>query len=92
MAAAAAEGVRHIANAIPVLKKNPDEATAEADAAIKCERRIEHLYRVAMSRLCDINDITVVTARREMYRRYARIGEALVGVAERVWYAVVKEG
>lgn len=87
----AAEGVRHLAKAFVVLRKNPDEATAEADAAIKCERKIEHLYRVAMSKLCEIHDIGVVTARREMYRRYARLGEAVVSVAERVWYAVVKE-
>jgi hypothetical protein len=32
-----------------------------------------------------------VAARRELYRRYARIGEALVRVAHRVWYLVVKE-
>lgn len=92
MAAQAAEGVRHLANAFVVVKKKPDEATAEADAAIKCERRIEHLYRVAMSKLCEIDDLGAVTARREMYRRYARLGEAMVAVAERVWYAVVKEG
>jgi uncharacterized protein Yka (UPF0111/DUF47 family) len=91
MAAKATEGVRHIANALPVLTKGGDAATAEADAAIKCERQIEHLYRTAMSKLCDIDDIGQVTAWREMYRRYARLGEALVHVAERVWYAVVKE-
>jgi len=92
MSAELAQGIRHIANAVVVLKKDPDTATAEADAAIKCERRVEYLYRVAMSKLCELNDVGVVTARREMYRRYARIGEALVGVAERVWYSVVKEG
>jgi uncharacterized protein Yka (UPF0111/DUF47 family) len=92
MAEQVAGGVRHLANAIVAVKKDPDTATAEADAAIKCERRIEHLYRVAMSKLCEVDDVSVVTARREMYRRYARIGEAMVAMAERVWYAVVKEG
>ena len=33
-----------------------------------------------------------VTARRELYRRLARIGEVVVDVAERVWYTVVREG
>jgi hypothetical protein len=33
-----------------------------------------------------------VTARRELYRRAARIGEVVVDVAERVWYTMVKEG
>lgn len=91
MAAHATDGVRHIANAFAVITKGGDEATTQADAAIKCERQMERLYRAAMSKLRDVSDIGQVTAWREMYRRYARLGEALVFVAERVWYAVVKE-
>ena len=91
MATHAAEGVRHIANAFAVLHKDGDKATAEADAAIKSERHMEHLYRTAMSKLTDVDDLGTVTAWREMYRRYARLGEAVVYVAERVWYSVVKE-
>jgi uncharacterized protein Yka (UPF0111/DUF47 family) len=91
MAAFAAEGVRHIASAFVVITKGGDAATAEADAAIKCERQIERLYRAAMSKLRDVDDVGQVTTWREMYRRYARLGEAIVLVAERVWYAVVKE-
>src|SRR5205807_1823157 len=64
MAATATEGVRHIANALPVLTKGGASATAAADATIKCERQIEHLYRAAMSKLCDIDDIGQVTAWR----------------------------
>ena len=91
MAAQAADGVRNIANALALVKKDPDAATASADAAIKCERHIEHLYRDAMSKLTHVSDVGQVMAMREMYRRYARIGEAIVLVAERVWYSVVKE-
>jgi hypothetical protein len=91
MARNATEGVRHIASAFVVLTKDGTKATTEADAAIACERHIERLYRTAMSKLLDVDDVGQVTAWREMYRRYARLGEALVQVAERVWYAVVKE-
>ncbi len=91
MAAQATAGIRHIADAFAVITKGGDAATMEADAAIKCEREIERLYRTAMSGLREVSDVCEVTAWREMYRRYARIGEALVLVAERVWYAVVKE-
>jgi hypothetical protein len=91
MAALAANGVRHIAKAFVVITKGGDEATNEADAAIKCEREIERLYRAAMSQLRGVDDISQITAWREMYRRYARLAEAIVLVAERVWYAVVKE-
>ena len=37
------------------------------------------------------DDLHEVSARRELYRRYARISDGVVGVAHRVWYAVVKE-
>jgi hypothetical protein len=30
--------------------------------------------------------------RRELYRRISRISDEVVEVAERVWYATVKEG
>lgn len=83
---------RHLAAAFAVLKSDPEQATTEADLAIKCQREIERLYRAAMSRLLEVEDLRVVITWREMYRRYARIGDGLVSVAERVWYAVVKEG
>ena len=92
MAATLAEGVQHLADAFAALPAKADEATKAADAAIKCERAVEHAYRVAMSDLLAVEDLRQVVAWREMYRRYARIGDAIVRVAERVWYAVVKEG
>ena len=45
-----------------------------------------------MAALLDLDDLREVTARRELYRRVARMGEVVVEVAERIWYAVVKEG
>ena len=37
-------------------------------------------------------DVHEVMGKRELYRRLARLGEAISAVAERVWYAVIKEG
>lgn len=91
MAVALCEGVRHLRGAFGHLGGDHDDATAEADAAVKCEREVEHRYRTAMSELTRSDDFREVAARRELYRRYARIGESLVGVAHRVWYLVVKE-
>jgi hypothetical protein len=62
-----------------------------ADAAIKCQRRVEHSYRSAMSTLLHDVDLREVMGRREAYRRLSRIGDLVHTVAERVWYAVVKE-
>ncbi len=84
-------GVAHLHGAFESLKSDHDRATAEAEAAIHCERDLEHCYRRAMSELSDVDDVREVTARRELYRRYSRIGDNLVRVGHRVWYSVVKE-
>jgi uncharacterized protein Yka (UPF0111/DUF47 family) len=91
MATALLDGMRHLQTAFGALVKAPDEATAAADAAVKSEREIERAYRRAMKDLLDVAELRQVMAWREMYRRYARIGEALEHAAHRVWYAVVKE-
>jgi uncharacterized protein Yka (UPF0111/DUF47 family) len=91
MARALCEGVGHLHAAFDHLRAAHDDATECADAAIKCERGLEHRYRDAMSELTRSDDLREITARRELYRRYARIGESLVRVAHRVWYLVVKE-
>ena len=91
MAVSLRDGVGHIGEAFRALESDSDRATTEADAAIKCVRSLEHSYRVAMSKLLAERDIGEVTGRRELYRRYARLGEALESVAERVWYSVVKK-
>jgi uncharacterized protein Yka (UPF0111/DUF47 family) len=44
-----------------------------------------------MSALLDVRDLREVMGRREAYRRLSRIADVVHRVAERVWYAVVKE-
>jgi uncharacterized protein Yka (UPF0111/DUF47 family) len=85
-----AEAVRHLAGAFEALAGDGD-ATALADAAIKGQRRVEHSYRSAMSALLQVANLREVMGRREAYRRLSRIGDLVHTVAERVWYAVVKE-
>ena len=77
----------------PVAPNDTDEgdATECADAAIKSARRIEHVYRAAMSTLLEVDDLREVMGRREAYRRLARIGDHIHAAADRVWYAVMKE-
>lgn len=91
MAGSLRDGVGHIGGAFRALDSDSDRATAEADAAIKCVRALERSYRMAMSKLLAVRDIGEITGRRELYRRYARLGEGLESVAERVWYSVVKK-
>jgi uncharacterized protein Yka (UPF0111/DUF47 family) len=92
MAGYIVEGVRRIDEAYAALTVDADAAIAAADAATKSERHVEHRYRAAMSDLLAQEDLREVVKWREMYRRYARIGDSLASVANRVWYAVVKEG
>jgi uncharacterized protein Yka (UPF0111/DUF47 family) len=91
MAALLREGIGHIDAAVAALQERRSDATAHADAAIKVERNIERIYRKAMADLLERDDLRDVMARRELYRRFSRIAELLTEVAERVWYAVIKE-
>lgn len=95
MASLLAEGVRHLADAFARLEAHAndgdDVATSAADDAIKSGRQLEHVYRKAMSALVQEDDLREVMGRRELYRRFSRISEGVAEVAERVWYASVKE-
>ena len=92
-----AEGVRHLADAFAGLGGDDQPgsgraATEAADAAVKSQRQLERAYRGAMSALLEVDDLREVMGRRELYRRFSRVSEELVEVAERVWYATFKEG
>jgi uncharacterized protein Yka (UPF0111/DUF47 family) len=92
MAALLAEAVRDLNDAVAGLAPGATGTTANAEAATKAARHVERVYRAAMGRLLDVDDLREVMARRELYRRCARIAENVVDVAERNQYAVVKEG
>lgn len=91
IAALLREGVARIDDAVEGLQEHRSDATTSADAAIKSVRHIERVYRQAMAGLLELDDLREVTARRELYRRFSRLGDVLAEVAERVWYAVIKE-
>lgn len=91
MAELLAEALRHLDAAIGQLGSDPDAATAAADAAIAAERELEDAYYRGMAALLGVHDRAERIARRELYRRCARIGETVVEAAERVVYAVVKQ-
>ncbi len=96
MATLLAEGVGRLAAAFDRLEPHGGrnggaEATDAADEAVKAQRQLERVYRGAMSDLLALADLREVMGRRELYRRFSRLGEGLVEVAERIWYASVKE-
>jgi uncharacterized protein Yka (UPF0111/DUF47 family) len=91
MAGEIATGVQHLRTAMHHLDKDGDLATREADLAVSAERRMEKIYRDAMRGLLAVDDLREVMTRGEFYRRTLDIGQRLTRVADRVWYAVVKE-
>ena len=91
MATLLGEAMRQVGAAIALLESDGDAATAEADAAIKTVRRLEHAYYAGTAELLEIEHTRERISRRELYRRCSRIGETLIDVAERVVYAVVKQ-
>jgi uncharacterized protein len=92
MCEALSDSVDRLSEAVSALGEDPALATEKANEALRAERRIEKVYRDAMASLVEVDDLREVMSRRELYRRVARIGEAVVEVAERIWYTVVKEG
>jgi uncharacterized protein len=92
MCEALAASVHLLCEAVSLIGSNKELATQRANEALRSERQIEKVYRDAMAALLELDDLREVTARRELYRRLARIGEVVVDVAERVWYTVVREG
>jgi uncharacterized protein Yka (UPF0111/DUF47 family) len=94
MAVLLAEGVVHIRTAFGSLDsrgKSVASATEAADAAVKSQRNLERVYRQAACDLLGLTDISVLTARREFYRRISAISDDIVAVADRIWYSRVKE-
>lgn len=84
-------GVGHLGEAVGFLGAEGEDATGAADAAVKSMRALEHVYRRAMSDLLAVDDLREMIGRRELYGRLVAISEKMRAVAERVWYAVVKE-
>jgi len=92
MARDLAQAARLIDQALEHLGRDDDAATAAADSAIKADRRLERAYYRGMGALLDVENRSERIARRELYRRCTRVGETVVDVAERVVYAVIKQG
>jgi uncharacterized protein len=97
MASCLLEGVRHLDESFALLHPagqghDGGEATRAADAAVKSQRQLERAYRTSMSSLLEVEDLREVMGRRELYRRFSRISEFIEEIADRVWYATLKEG
>ena len=51
---------------------------------------VERDYREAMAELLAVDDLRTVFAGQDLYRRYLVVAEAIVQVADRLWYVVLR--
>ena len=96
MAASILEGVRHVDDAFRLLRPDHGERWLEDRGGRRGHqvpaRARTALTATAMSALIEVDDLREVMGRRELYRRFSRIGDSVIDAAERVWYSTLKEG
>ena len=61
-----------------------------ADAASDAVHHVERDYREAMAELLEVDDVRVVLAGQVLYRRYLDVADAIVAVAARLWFVVLR--
>jgi uncharacterized protein Yka (UPF0111/DUF47 family) len=86
----ALDAARRLAGGFEQLAVKSAHPGEEADAAVKAARRIERAYRDALVSLPPDVDAKTAISTGEIYRGYTEIADAVVRVATRIWYAVLK--
>jgi uncharacterized protein Yka (UPF0111/DUF47 family) len=85
-----AEGARALVTGFGLLRKDPAEAGRQADAASDAVRHVEHDYRAAMAEVIKLADLRAAFAAQGIYRRYLAVAEAIIAVADRLWFVVLR--
>ena len=84
------EGAKAISEGFKKLRTNPTAARPFADAGRKAERRIEKLYRKALSELFQGEDYLRMFKQREIYRHLSNAGDRLARASNTLHDIVVK--
>ena len=90
MAARSEEAAAHLRDAIANLGRRHEHPGEHAELAIKAARKVEHELLAGLAALSRDGDAFQRSATLEVYRAYSQIGQALLRVADRTWYAVLK--
>jgi uncharacterized protein len=90
MARCAAEAAAHLLDAVSKLGDRNARPGDDAELAIKAARRVEHALLAGLAALPRDGDPFARSATLEVYRRYSALGQALVRVADRTWYTILK--
>jgi uncharacterized protein len=85
-----ADGARALVTGFGLLRKAPDQAGEHADLASHTVRRVEHDYRAAMAEVIKLDDLRAAFSAQDIYRRYLAVAEAIIAVADRLWFVVLR--
>ncbi len=84
------EAASHLRDAVAKLGEKNERPGAHAELAIKAARTVEHGLLEAFAALPRDGDAWERAAALEVYRSYGEIEHALLRVADRTWYAVLR--
>ena len=73
-----------------LLRTNPEQAGRQADIASAGVHNVERDYREAMAALLQGDDLRAVLAGQVLYRRYLDTADAIIAVADRLWFVVLR--
>ena len=90
MAERLAAGTRALLAGFALLSTDPENAGRQADAASDAVHHVERDYREAMAELLQVDDLRALLAAQDLYRRYLHVAEAIIAVADRLWYVVLR--
>jgi uncharacterized protein Yka (UPF0111/DUF47 family) len=90
MAERLAEGTRALVAGFVVLRSDPEEAGRRADAASDAVRHVGRDYREAIAEQLHDEDLRAVLAGQVLYRHYLGVAKAIVAVADRLWFVVLR--
>jgi uncharacterized protein Yka (UPF0111/DUF47 family) len=90
MAERLAAGTRSLVNGFALLRKDPAETGRLADAASDAVHHVERDYREAMAKLLQDDNLRVVLAGQVLYRHYLSVANAIVAVADKLWFVVLR--
>jgi uncharacterized protein Yka (UPF0111/DUF47 family) len=90
MADRLAFGTRALVTGFELLRKDPEQAGRQADTANDAVHHVERDYREAMAELLRADDLRVILAGQVLYRRYLGVADAIVAVADRLWFVVLR--
>ncbi len=91
MAERLAGGTRALQAGFELLRKDPAAAGRQADMASDAVHHVERDYREAMAELLQLDDLRTVLATHDLYRRYLGVAEAIIAVADRLWFVVLRD-